>query len=64
MARRLLWPIKDKEPRESLGIGRTKTYELIARGELVLVKIDGKSLITDESREALARLIEASRRER
>ncbi|NTU70253.1 MAG: helix-turn-helix domain-containing protein [Coriobacteriia bacterium] len=32
-----------------LSIGRTKLYELVSRGELKLVKIGAKSLITDES---------------
>lgn len=31
------------------GIGRTKLYELIARGDLELLKLDGKSIITGRS---------------
>lgn len=31
------------------GIGRTKLYELVARGDLELLKLDGKSVITGRS---------------
>ena len=31
------------------GIGRTKLYELIARGDLELLKLDGRSMITGRS---------------
>lgn len=31
------------------GIGRTKFYELVARGDLELLKLDGKSLVTGRS---------------
>lgn len=36
-----------------LGIGRTKVYELIRGADLQLVKIGSKSLITEQSIEAL-----------
>lgn len=36
-----------------LGIGRTKTYELIGRGELATVQIGSRRLITVASIEAL-----------
>jgi len=43
----------------NLGLGRTKIYQLIADGELNLVKVGKKSLITVASIEALvARLSE------
>jgi excisionase family DNA binding protein len=32
-----------------LGIGKTKTYQLIREGELQLVKIGAKSLVTRDS---------------
>lgn len=32
-----------------LGVGRTKIYELVAKGRLKLVKIDRRSLITSAS---------------
>jgi excisionase family DNA binding protein len=35
-----------------LSIGRTKLYQLVARGELQLVKIGSKSLITHASLQA------------
>lgn len=31
------------------GIGRTKLYQLVARGDLELLKLDGKSVITGRS---------------
>lgn len=38
------------QARTDLGnIGRTKLYELIARGDLELRKLDGKSIITGRS---------------
>ena len=37
------------ETAHCLGIGKTKTYELINAGELKLVKIGAKSLVTRES---------------
>ena len=53
----LLQPLNDAA--KNLGIGRTKIYELIAEGELKLVKLGKKSLITVASMEALvARLSE------
>jgi hypothetical protein len=42
-----------------LGVGHTKLYQLVNRGELDLVHLDGKSLITTESiRRLAAKLIE------
>lgn len=48
------------EARSDLGsIGRTKLYELVARGDLELAKLDGKSLITGRSiRSFKAKLLE------
>lgn len=37
---------------EDLGIGRTKTYELIGRGELATVQIGARRLVTVASIEA------------
>lgn len=38
------------QAREQLGsIGRTKLYELAHRGDLELLKLDGKSIITGRS---------------
>lgn len=38
------------QARTDLGnIGRTKLYELVARGDLELLKLDGKSIITGRS---------------
>ncbi len=38
------------QAREQLGsIGRTKLYELANRGDLELLKLDGKSIITGRS---------------
>ncbi|MEG8040006.1 hypothetical protein QP166_11880 [Sphingomonas sp. LR60] len=31
------------------GIGRTKLYQLVARGDLELLKLDGKSVISGRS---------------
>jgi excisionase family DNA binding protein len=53
----LLLPVNNAAA--NLGLGRTKIYELIADGDLKLVKIGKKSLITVASIEALiARLSE------
>ena len=48
------------QARSDLGsIGRTTLYELVARGDLELVKLDGKSLITGRSiRSFKAKLLE------
>lgn len=48
------------QARSDLGsIGRTKLYELVARGDLELLKLDGKSIITGRSiRRFKARLLE------
>ncbi len=41
---------------EVSGLGRTKLYELINRGELPVVVVDGRTLILDQDlRECLAR---------
>ncbi len=38
------------QARADLGsIGRTKLYELVSRGDLELLKLDGRSLITGRS---------------
>jgi hypothetical protein len=38
------------QARTDLGnIGRTKLYELVARGDLEMLKLDGKSIITGRS---------------
>lgn len=38
------------QARADLGnIGRTKLYQLVARGDLELLKLDGKSMITGRS---------------
>jgi excisionase family DNA binding protein len=47
----LLRSIRDTS--EDLGIGRTKTYDLIGRGELATVQIGSRRLITVASIEAL-----------
>lgn len=47
----LLRSIRDTS--EDLGIGRTKTYELIGRGELATVQIGSRRLITVASINAL-----------
>jgi hypothetical protein len=49
--KQLLVPINDAA--KAIGAGRTKTYALVSRGKLKLVKLDGKSLITAASIEAL-----------
>jgi excisionase family DNA binding protein len=43
------------EAAEMLGIGRSKTWELVARGELESVKIDGSRRIT---RQAIERYVQ------
>ncbi len=48
------------ETANSLGIGKTKTYELVREGELELVKIGAKSLITHESIIAFIKKISAA----
>lgn len=46
---------------DCLGVGRTKIYELVASGDLTLVKLGRKSLITDTSIKGLvARISEAA----
>ena len=45
------------------GIGRTKTYELIATGQLKTIKIGRCQLITAESAEALLSIPAAGARE-
>ncbi len=47
--------ISIKEAAVKLGVGRTKTYELIGNGELETVKIDKRHLVVDAS---IGRLIE------
>lgn len=47
----LLRSIRDTS--ETLGIGRTKTYELIGRGELATVQIGSRRLVTVASIDAL-----------
>lgn len=44
----------------SIGIGRTKLYELLAEGELTLVKVGRRSLIPVTSIEALVRRLSAT----
>ena len=46
---RLLLPVNDAAT--SLGVGRTKIYELIADGQIELVKIGRKSLVPKASLE-------------
>jgi len=41
------------EAAKTLGIGRTKLYELISAGEVDLLKIGSKSLVTTASIQAL-----------
>jgi len=54
----LLVPVN--EAMQSLGVGRTKLYQLISEREIELVKIGTRSLITVASLEAfVARLSEA-----
>jgi hypothetical protein len=61
--KKLLVPINDTST--IIGVGRTKIYELIARGDLQRVKLDGKSLITLASIEKLvAALIEGDGHDR
>ena len=48
----LLVPVDDA--RRCIGVGRTKLYQLVAKGELKLVKLGRKSLITAESLTAFA----------
>lgn len=50
-AKPLLRSIRDTS--EDLGIGRTKTYELIGRGELATVQIGSRRLVTFASINAL-----------
>ncbi len=46
-----------------LGIGRTKTYELISRGDLVVVHIDGAARVPVASvHQYVARLVSRPRR--
>jgi excisionase family DNA binding protein len=60
-ATRLLWSIP--EAQYVLNVGRTTVYELVAEGELVLVKIGRRSFITRESVDAyVERLTEAATR--
>ncbi len=47
--------ISIKEAAVELGVGRTKTYELIGNGELETVKIDKRHLVVHAS---IGRLIE------
>ena len=55
---RLLVPVR--EGFRLIGVGQTKGYELIAAGEIKLVKIGSKSLLTMESlRSFTRRLVEA-----
>ena len=52
VAMKYLWSINGA--RVALGdLGRTKLYQLVSRGDLQLVHIDGRSFITDESIRAL-----------
>ena len=42
-----------KDAARSIGIGRTKLYDLIHKGELVAIKIGRRTLVTTASIEAL-----------
>lgn len=55
--KKLLHPIVDAEA--ILGVGRTSIYELGRRGELEMVKIGARTLITDVSLEALVERLRA-----
>ena len=59
----LLVPVN--EAMQSLGVGRTKLYQLISEREIELVKIGTRSLITVASLEAfVARISEANGHDR
>jgi excisionase family DNA binding protein len=45
----------------AIGVGRTKLYKLIANGQLTLVKIGTKSLITADSLQRFVAGLEPSR---
>jgi excisionase family DNA binding protein len=49
-----------KEAARSIGIGRTKLYELIHKGELVAIKIGRRTLVTTASIEALVNSTEGA----
>lgn len=48
---RAIWRINDFCA--AFGVGRTKTYELINRGDLEAIKFGGRTCITDTSAQAL-----------
>lgn len=62
MTKKLLHAIH--EAQDVIGVGRTSIYELARQGELEMVKLRGRSLITDASLEALVERLRAKNLEK